>query len=79
MTKCTCQTEHGGPFSGLPAGRKGRDVCLIFWLLNYVLNEYLKKNPCVTHIFCQVDKYETTSNRVENPFVLLGILENEHF
>lgn len=81
MTKRTCQTECGGPFSGLPAGRKGRDVCLIFWLLNYVLNQYSKKkkNPCVTHIFCQVAKYETTSNIVENPFVLLGILENEHF
>lgn len=38
-----------------------------------------KKKPCVTHIFCQVAKYETTSNIVENPFVLLGILENEHF
>ena len=79
MTKCTCQTERGGPFSGLPAGRKGRDVCLIFSLLNYVLNQYLKKKPCVTHIFCQVAKYEITSNIVENPFVLLGILENEHF
>lgn len=51
MTKHTCQTERGEWFSALPAGRKGRDVYLIFRLLNYVLNQHLKKKLHVTHIF----------------------------
>lgn len=52
MTKRTCQTEHGARFPGLPGGRKGRDVHLIFWLLNYVVNQHLKKPVSHTFLPC---------------------------